>query len=306
MREAVNAPPGEAHRPSDRAGGLVGLLTGQLVPGRVQLVAPLLHTEPGFSERVRLRGGGAGIGARLAAVRGLGASAAVPVELIVVGTKSTLLRFHLAVKTPPVPLCLLSPRNPLRWACAGAPLGLLAVPPKLLAGRAGLLCFPLAVLAVLWRMGPPKSRRLFGERRRSGTSELCRLRRSEGCGACADESRSGGPRIVGGPLRGIVLHRKLRPRGVIGRPGLLRHGRIGRRPRIRGSSRLRLRGPLLPAHAGRRLFPCTGRAALGLLARRFYVSPLVEAQGGIGLVLTGAAPRFLTLRRHFSSPPGGW
>lgn len=36
-------------------------------------------------------------------------------------------------------------------------------------------------------MGSPKSRRLFGERRSSATSELSRLRGSEGCVACFDE-----------------------------------------------------------------------------------------------------------------------
>ena len=35
--------------------------------------------------------------------------------------------------------------------------------------------------------GPKKVARLFGERRHSGASEFCRLRRNEGYGACDDE-----------------------------------------------------------------------------------------------------------------------
>ena len=40
------------------------------------------------------------------------------------------------------------------------------------------------------RRGPRKAARLFGERRSSGMSEPCRLRRGEGYGACDDESRT--------------------------------------------------------------------------------------------------------------------
>lgn len=38
--------------------------------------------------------------------------------------------------------------------------------------------------------GPQKVIRLFGERRSSGVSEFCRLRRNEGYGACDDEAGS--------------------------------------------------------------------------------------------------------------------
>ena len=161
MREAVNAPPGEARRPSDRAGGLVGLLPGQLVPGRVQLVAPLLHTEPGFSERVRLRGGGAGIGASLAVGRGLGASATVTVELI------------------------------------SGP-GLPAVPPKLLTGHAGFPRFPLAVLAVLRDSSAQTALGSFGTKCPKVAPLRCASSPHKVYRLCGGPIfRSGGPCIVG-------------------------------------------------------------------------------------------------------------
>ena len=45
-----------------------------------------------------------------------------PPQTLVVA-KSALFRFRLSAKTAHAPLLLLSPRNPLRWACAGPPIG---------------------------------------------------------------------------------------------------------------------------------------------------------------------------------------
>ena len=66
-------------------------------------------------------------------------------------------------------------------------------------------------------MGPPQNRRFCGERRRSGTSEFCRLRRNERCVTCVDDDR---PRPVffsarrkenGGWNRPIAPGRKTSP-----------------------------------------------------------------------------------------------
>ena len=52
-----------------------------------------------------------------------------------------------------------------------------------LTGKAWLFRYLLHLL------GPPQNRRFCGERRHSGTSEFCRLRRNERCETYADEAK---------------------------------------------------------------------------------------------------------------------
>ena len=96
-------------------------------------------------------------------------------------------------------------------------------------------------------MGPPQNRRFCGERRRSGTSEFCRLRRNERCVTCVDDDRP----------RPVCLRPKCRRKAAVG----LQHRPAGlvfsaRRKENGGWNR-----PIAP---GRKTSPSHGRR----LARR--------------------------------------